>query len=77
MKKSFYELYLENKSESNKDTKEVPKIRSPNRMFLKISYFIKQFIKIIIAIIILGLSVIGMFALTNIYIRNEMIKLLF
>ena len=77
MKKSFYELYLENKNESNRDTKEIPKIRSPNKIFLKINYFIKQFIKFIITIIILGLSVIGMFAITNIYIRNEMIKLLF
>lgn len=77
MKKSFYELYLENKNESNRDTKEVPKIRSPNRMFLKTSYFIKQSIKFIITIIILGLSVIGMYAITNIYIRNEMIRLLF
>lgn len=77
MKKSFYELYLENKNESNRDTKEIPKIRSPNKIFLKINYFIKQFIKFIITIIILGLSVIGMFAITNIYIRNEIIKLLF
>ncbi len=77
MKKSFYELYLENTNEFNRDTKEIPKIRSPNRMFLRINYFIKQFIKFIITIIILGLSVIGMFAITNIYIRNEMIKLLF
>ncbi len=77
MKKSFYELYLENKNESSRDTKEVPKIRSPNIVFLKIGYSIKFFLKIIITIIILGLSVIGMFAITNIYIRNEMIKLLF
>lgn len=77
MKKSFYELYLANKNEVSIDTKEVPKIRSPNKFYLRISYFIKQFITIIIAIIILGLSVIGMFAITNIYIRNEMIKLLF
>ncbi len=77
MKKSFYELYLENTNEFNRDTKEIPKIRSPNRMFLRINYFMKQFIKFIITIIILGLSVIGMLAITNIYIRNEMIKLLF
>lgn len=77
MKKSFYELYLENKNEFNRDTKEVPKIRSPNRTFLKINYFIKLFIKFIITIIIFGLCVIGVFAITNIYIRNEMIRSLF
>ena len=77
MKKSFYELYLANKNEVSIDTKEVPKIRSPNKLYLRLSYFIKQFIKFIIATIILGLSFVGLFAITNIYIRNEMIKLLF
>ena len=77
MKKSFYELYLANKSEVSIDTKEVPRIRSPNKLYLRLSYFIKQFIKFIIATIILGLAFVGLFALTNIYIRNEIIKLLF
>ena len=77
MKKSFYELYLENKNQSTRDTIEIPKIRSPNKVYLRLSYFIKQFVKFIIVTIILGLAFVGLFAITNIYIRNEMIKLLF
>lgn len=77
MKKSFYELYLENKNQSTRDTIEIPKIRSPNKLYLRLSYFIKQFVKFIIATIILGLAFVGLFVITNIYIRNEMIKLLF
>lgn len=77
MKKSFYELYLENKNQSTRDTIEIPKIRSPNKVYLRLSYFIKQFVKFIIVTIILGLAFVGLFVITNIYIRNEMIKLLF
>ena len=77
MKKSFYELYLASKNEVSIDTKEVPRIRSPNKLYLRLSYFIKQFIKFIIATIILGLAFVGLFVITNIYIRNEIIKLLF
>lgn len=80
MKKSFYELYLERQMQKNKPNiveQEMPKIRSPNKMKIAISYYFRQLLKLVIIIVIFILSSIGTMVITNEYLRNEFIKLLF
>lgn len=83
MKKSFYRLYLDNKKVNSdevqlkQDINEIPRIRSPNIILLRITYLFKQLLKLIIVIGIFILSIIGAFAIINDYIRNEIIWLLF
>lgn len=83
LKKSFYQLYLDNKKvnldelQLKQDINEIPRIRSPNRILLRITYLFKQLLKLITVIGIFILSIIGAFAITNDYIRNEIIWLLF
>lgn len=80
MKKSFYELYLEKKTtpeQSNTNYQDIPHIRSPSRFLLRLQYYIGQILKLIIKIVFLILSAIGLFSITNPYIRNEIIWLLF
>lgn len=83
MKKSFYRLYLDNKKANSdelqlkQDINEIPRIRSPNIILLRITYLFKQLLKLIIVIGIFILSIIGAFSIINDYIRNEIIWLLF
>lgn len=83
MKKSFYRLYLDNKKVNSdelqlkQDINEIPRIRSPNIILLRITYLFKQLLKLIIVIGIFILSIIGAFSIINDYIRNEIIWLLF
>ncbi len=80
MKKSFYELYLE-RQRSNNDTKileqEIPKIRSPSRNRVIVSYYLWQITKIIVLIVICLLATIGCISILNENIKNQIIELLF
>jgi len=79
MKKTFYELYLEKKNTSEEPSiihQDIPRIRSPSRIWLRLKYYFSQSVKIIIKIFILILATIGTFAIINPYIRNEILWLL-
>lgn len=79
MKKTFYELYLEKKNCSEQPElsyQDIPRIRSPSRLWLRLKYYFSQSVKLIIRIFIFVLATIGAFALTNPYIRNEILWLL-
>ena len=80
MKKSFYELYLEKQMQKN-DTKlleqESPKIRSPSRRKIIVSYYLWQVAKSIFLIVICVLATIGCISILNENIRNQIIELLF
>ena len=80
MKKSFYELYLEKQMQKN-DTKlleqESPKIRSPSRKRVVVSYYLWQITKSIFLIAICLLATIGCISIINENIRNQIIELLF
>lgn len=79
MKKSFYELYLE-RQRMNNDTKileqETPKIRSPSRRKIVVSYYLWQIVKSIFLIVICVLATIGCISILNENIRNQIIELL-
>ena len=79
MKKTFYELYLEKKNSSEQPEvthQDIPRIRSPNIIWLRLKYYFSQSVKVIIKIFILILATVGAFAITNPYIRNEILWLL-
>lgn len=79
MKKTFYELYLEKKNSSEQPEvtyQDIPRIRSPSKIWLRLKYYFSQSVKVIIKIFILILATVGAFAITNPYIRNEILWLL-
>ena len=80
MKKSFYELYLE-RQRINNDTKiieqETPKIRSPSRNRVIVSYYLWQIAKSIFLIVICLLATIGCVSILKENIRSQIIELLF
>ena len=79
MKKSFYELYLEKQKQKNDSIiieKESPKIRSPNRRKIIISYYLWQIVKFIFYIIVCFLATIGCITIITENIRNQVIELL-
>lgn len=80
MKKSFYELYLEKQRQKNNVKlleQEYPKIRSPSRRKIIVSYYLWQIVKSIFLIVICVLATIGCISILNENIRNQIIELLF
>lgn len=77
MKKSFYELYLERQVPQNDIQQDVPKIRSPSKVKIVISYYISQIIKISIIVLICIFAIVGIIAICNTNIRNQILELLF
>lgn len=80
MKKSFYELYLEKQRQKNNSKlleQEYPKIRSPSRRKIIVSYYLWQIVKSIFLMVICVLATIGCISILNENIRNQIIKLLF
>ncbi len=78
MKTSFYESYILKKIQENKtnEIEEVPKIRSPNKTRIPLSYYLIQFIRFLISMTIVFLAIVGMFVLINTELRTCLINVL-